>query len=325
MKSGCLCGAADERKTNKEEFMIIVTVCKLLMALAVGYYLNKKDIFTKEVNQKLCTFVIEVCLPLIILTSLSEADGDMSKGLLIKFVLTGGAFYCLLPFIAKGINVLTRIPKEDRPVYEQFYIFGNTLYMGYPVAASLYGTGCIFHLSIFHLGFDILYYTYARWQICKGAGTAGGKLSLRELLNPGTVASLMALAMFFTGVKMPGGAAEVCNFIGEMASPLSMVVIGANIGTYSVKSIFRCDKKLYLVAAIRLLIFPVVVYAVMTLLGFDGIFRGSAVISLGMPVAAMVSMGCTEQGYKEELASAGVILTTLLSLPMVPVLLTVMG
>ena len=33
--------------------MIIVTVCKLLLALAVGYYLNKKEIFSKDVNQKL--------------------------------------------------------------------------------------------------------------------------------------------------------------------------------------------------------------------------------------------------------------------------------
>ena len=305
--------------------MIIVTLCKLLLALTVGYYLNKKDIFTKDVNQKLCTFVIDVCLPLVILTSLSEADGAMGKELLIRFVLVGGVFYCLLPFIAKGINVLTRIPKEDRPVYEQFYIFGNTMYMGYPVTASLYGSGCIFQLSIFHLGFDILYYTYARWQICKGAGTTKGKLSVRELLNPGTVAFVLGLAMFFGGVKLPDGAAEVCNFIGEMASPLSMVVIGAGIGTYSIKSVFSCDRKLYLVAAIRLLLFPAVVYVVMTFLGFDGVLRGAAVISLGMPVAAMVSMGCTEQGYKEELASAGVILTTLLSLPMIPVLLTLMG
>lgn len=305
--------------------MIIVTACKLLLALVVGYYLNKKDIFTKEVNQKLSTFVIDICLPLIILTSLSGTHGEMEKGLMIKFLLTGAAFYCLIPFIAKGINALTRIPKEDRPVYEQFYIFGNTTYMGYPVTSSIYGAGCIFQLSIFHLGFNILYYTYARWQICKGAGIAGGKLSLRELLNPGTVASLIALAMFFTGVKMPGGAAEVCNFIGEMASPLSMVVIGANIGTYSIKSVFSSDRKLYLVAAIRLLIFPAAVYALMSLLGFDGVLRGTAVISLGMPVAAMVSMGCTEQGYKEELASAGVILTTLLSLPVIPVLLSLMG
>ena len=82
--------------------MIIVTLCKLLLALTVGYYLNKKDIFTKDVNQKLCTFVIDVCLPLVILTSLSEADGAMGKELLIRFVLVGGVFYCLLPFIAKN-------------------------------------------------------------------------------------------------------------------------------------------------------------------------------------------------------------------------------
>lgn len=106
--------------------MILATICKLLLALGVGYYLNKKDIFTAEVNQKLSSFVMNVCLPLVVLTSLNEAGGAMGKGLMTKYIIVGCLIYAAMPFIGKGLNALTKIPKDERPVYELSYIFPNT-------------------------------------------------------------------------------------------------------------------------------------------------------------------------------------------------------
>lgn len=298
--------------------MIAATICKLILALAAGYYLSKKDIFTAEVNQKVSYFVVNICLPLMILTSLDQVDDSMSKDVLIRYILIGAAVYAAMPFIGKILNIITRVPKKDRIVYELFYIFPNNMFMGYPVAASIFGSGCIFQLSIFHLGFNILFFTYGIGSICKGKGSEGEGFSLKKIMNPGTIASLAALLMFFSGVHLPASAAEVCTFLGNMSSPLSMVVIGATIGTYSVKNVLTYDYKIYLVAVIRLLLFPVIIYFMMTAFGFEGLLRGVAVITVGMPVASMVSMGCIEQEYQEELASAGVILTTLLSLPVIP-------
>lgn len=305
--------------------MILATVCKLVLALGAGYYLNKRGIFTAEVNQKISWFVINICMPLVILTSLEQADGSVSKALLIKYILTGAVIYAALPFIGRILNVIFRIRKEDRIVYEQFYIFSNNLFMGYPISASIYGSGCIFQLSVFNLGFNLLYFTYGIGSICRAKGGGGEKFSFRTLLNTGTVASLCAILMFFTGLHLPAQVSEIFSFLGELSSPLSMVVIGSTIGTYSIRNVLTYDYKIYLVAAIRLLFFPVAAYVLMTALGFEGLLRGVAVISLGMPVASMVSMGCIEQNYQEELASAGVILTTLLSLPVIPVMLTVLS
>ncbi len=305
--------------------MILATICKLLLALGAGCYLNKKGIFNGEVNQKLSSFIMKICLPLVVLTSLNETGSSMSRGIMIKYILIGGLIYSVLPFIGKGINRLTAVPVDERPVYELAYIFSNNFFMGYPIAASLYGSACVFQLCVFNLGFDLLYYTYGVGMICMAKQGGKGKVDLKQLLSPGTLASAAALVMFFAGVKMPDAAADVCNFLGDIASPLSMVVIGANIGSYSVKSVLTYDKRIYFLAAIRLLVFPAASYGLMTMLGFTGMLRGIAVISFGMPAAAMVSMGCLEYEYKEDLASAIVILTTLLSLPMIPVLIAVLG
>jgi len=305
--------------------MILAAICKLLLALGAGCYLSKKGIFNAEVNQKLSSFVMNICMPLVILTSLNETGSDMSRGLMTKYILVGGLIYAALPFVAKGINRLTAVPAEDRPVYELAYIFSNNFFMGYPVAASLYGSACVFQLCVFNLGFDLLYYTYGVGMISIAKQGGRGKVNLKQLLSPGTLASVAALVMFFAGVKMPDAAADVCSYLGNIASPLSMVVIGANIGSYSVKSVLTYDKRIYFFAVIRLIVFPAVSYGLMTLLGFTGMLRGIGVISFGMPAAAMVSMGCLEYQYKEDLASAIVILTTLLALPVIPVLIAALG
>ena len=76
---------------------------------------------------------------------------------------------------------------------------------------------------------------------------------------------------------------------------------------------------------IRLAVMPIAAYGVMTLLGFSGILRGIAVVTMGMPVASLVSMGCSEYGIYARLGSAGVVMTTVLSLVTIPILLIILG
>ncbi len=300
--------------------MIAVTVCKLLMAMGLGYFLNKKSVFTAEVCQKLSYLIVNITMPLLIITSLGEVMVK-DRGEMILFILAGSGFYAVLPFLAKALNALTRVPKDERPVYEMFYVFSNNMFMGYPVAAALYGPGCIFHLNLFNLGFNLLYYTYGiRCASGKADGVKGCQ-ALKQMINPGTMASLAAILLFFCDVQLPAAFNEVCNYVGNVSSPLSMLIIGAGIGNYSLKSVFAESRQLYFVAALRLAVMPVVTWAVMTLLGFSGLLRGIAVITMGMPVAAIVSMGCTEYGIYARQGAAGVAMTTVLSMITIPVLL----
>lgn len=299
--------------------MVAATICKLMLAVGAGFFLSRKGIFTTEVNQKLSYFILNICLPLLIIVSLNGTD-DMDKGKFALYILTGIGFYLVLPFLAKLINAATRVDKEDRPVYEAFYLFSNNTFLGYPVAASLYGSGCIFHLVVFNLGFDLFYYTYGVKLFERKDGERK-KLSLKEMMNPGLAASILAIILFFCGAELPQSLADACSFLGDLASPLSMVVIGATIGGYPLKELFRGEKRLYFASFVRLLLLPAATYGVMGLLGYSGILRGIAVISMGMPVAAMVSMGCIEHEYNEKLGTSGVIVTTALSLLTIPILL----
>ncbi len=304
--------------------MIISTICKLLLAMGVGYYLNKKRVFTEEVSQKLSYFVVNITLPLMIVTSLNTTETS-DKEELFRYILTGACFYVAIPFLAKGFDILLRVPKGERSTYEAFYIFSNNMFMGYPVAASLFGSGCIFQLSMFNLGFNLLYYTYGIRLFQSGKDKEKEKFDVKKLLTPGTVASVFAIVLFFSGLMLPEAATEVCSFLGNVSSPLSMVIIGASIGTYSLKSIFSDHKRLYFVSVIRLLLMPAATYFILSALGFTGVLLGTATVAMGMPVASVVSMGCIEHQNNEKLGSSGVVLTTILSLFTIPAMLIILG
>lgn len=305
--------------------MIIATIGKLVLAVAIGYYLYRTGVFTVETNQKLTHFILTFTMPLLIITSLNSAElGD--RGQIFFYIIVGLAFYAAMPFVGKLMNRLMKIDKEESPVYEAFYIFPNNLFMGYPVCASLYGAGCIFFVSVFNLAYNILFFTYGNWLFKEADGhkKSAGEI-VKSIVNPGLLSSLGAVVLFLANIKLPDGVVEVCQFVGNITSPLSMIVIGSVIGSYSVKKLLKYSWKIYLICAFRLLIMPTATYFIMTALGFSGAMLGVAVISLGMPVGAMVSMGCVRAKKNEDLGAAGIVVSTILSLLTTPVLLILLG
>ena len=305
--------------------MIIATIGKLVLAVAIGYYLYRTGVFTVETNQKLTHFILNFTMPLLIITSLNSAElGE--RGQIFFYIVVGLAFYAAMPFVGKLMNRVMKIDKEESPVYEAFYIFPNNLFMGYPVCASLYGAGCIFFVSVFNLAYNILFFTYGNWLFKEADGhkKSAGEI-VKSIVNPGLLSSLGAVVLFLANIKLPDGVVEVCQFVGNITSPLSMIVIGSVIGSYSVKKLLKYSWKIYLICAFRLLIMPTATYFIMTALGFSGAMLGVAVISLGMPVGAMVSMGCVRAKKNEDLGAAGIVVSTILSLLTTPVLLILLG
>lgn len=301
--------------------MIVGTIGKLLVAMVIGFFLNKKGILDSGTNKKISYIVMQICFPCMILSSVSNAQsGDKSE--VLKLLITGIVFYIFLPFIAWLLAKCLRPPKNEEGVYRTFFIFSNYFFMGYPVSAALYGQGSVFYLSIFHIIFNVLYYSYGVYLVTGGAGSSG-KAGIKQLINNGIIASLAALILFFFSIPLPDVLTQILSFIGNIATPVSMMIIGATIGTYALKDVFY-NKRLIFVTLLRLILFPVLTYYVMTWLGFSGQVRGIATITMGMPVASAVSMTSIEYSANEKLASMAVAVTTLFSIISIPVMLVML-
>ena len=184
---------------------IAIALCKLFSLLIVGYFLNKKKILDSHINTGLSALLLNATNPALILSSLG-ATGGVAKGDVSKLLVFGLCFYIMLPIFAWLIVHLLRIHPSKRSIAQLLIIFSNTGFMAIPILQTLYGDVSVFYSNILNLPFNFLFFSYGVYLMNREtAGASGGKLNWRKFINPGIVASAIALLLYFCNITLPKG------------------------------------------------------------------------------------------------------------------------
>ena len=220
---------------------IVTTMCKLLFAMLIGFYLFKKDILTKEVNAKLSSLIVQITCPCIILNSLSTVSLK-DTGMILKLFLAGVVMYVIFPILSWIITKIMRVPAHLRGTYMCMLIFSNNSFMGYPVVQALYGDSAIFYITIFNMPFSILFFSMGLYLLKKDAAIESGnyvkeKMNFRSFINNGIIASIASLVIYFANIPMPDIFYSCVGFVGNITTPLSMIIIGASMAASSLGDI----------------------------------------------------------------------------------------
>ncbi len=296
---------------------IVVTMTKLLFTMAVGFYLNKKNILDQETSKKMSAMVVNFTAPLLIISSASQVAGD-NQSVILLMLFSGLFLYFLFPVISLAAAKLVHAPSDCRGVYQCMVMLANTAFMGYPVVQALYGESAIFYTTIFNFGYNILFYTYGSFLMDKDAGQAS-KFEPRRLLSAGFLAGMVALIIPFSGITLPDMILQPCSFIGNITTPMSMLIVGSNMANYPLRDIFS-EKKIYVMAFIRLLVMPVLTAAYMSLLTDDPLLICMTAMTIGMPVGSMVAMASSKYEKQGRIGSISVVMTTICSMATIPIL-----
>ena len=108
---------------------------------------------------------------------------------------------------------------------------------------------------------------------------------LKIILNPPTIAVIIALPLFFCNVPIPEQIMTPIRYLGDMTLPLSMIILGLRLADMRLISLVN-DWKVYMVAFVKLIVSPLLCLGVLMLCGrFLPI--GSTVIIALYIIAAM--------------------------------------
>ena len=307
---------------------IVTTMCKLLIAMLIGFYLFKKNILTKEVNAKLSSMIVQITCPCIILNSLSTVSHD-DTGMVLKLFLAGVVMYVIFPILAWIITKIMRVPAHLRGTYMCMLIFSNNSFMGYPVVQALYGDSAIFYITIFNMPFSILFFSMGLHLLKKDAAIESGnfvkeKLNFRSFINNGIIASVASLVIYFANIPMPDIFYACVGFVGNITTPLSMIIIGASMAAASFGEIKK-ERGIWPMLPIRLAVMPVIVWFFMHLVTKDVTLINICTIGAGMPVASLVAMGAAPYPRQSRWASIGVAISTIVSLVTIPIMAVLLG
>ncbi|MGN0160579.1 MAG: AEC family transporter [Lachnospiraceae bacterium] len=303
--------------------VIISVMIKLFLIMALGYVLAKTGYIDKNTNTKLSGLVSKITSPLLVISSVLASSPDNRMGVL-KVLLAGVVMYIVFIIFAKIVCVLLRFPVKDRPLYECMLVFSNNSFMGFPVLQSLLGTEAIFYSAMLHFAFNILIFSYGINNIAK-CGEKGGtaKFDFKKLINPGFILIIFAFILYISGIRSNGIIYDTIYMVGNVTSPLSMIVLGASLAMYPMKQSVT-DWRSYEFSVVRLFVIPILTFGVCRILGVNDFFTTIVTVTNAMPVASMVLMLGNQAEIDTRVIISNIFVTTVLATFTVPIIVTLL-
>ncbi|MBR5225995.1 MAG: AEC family transporter [Clostridia bacterium] len=283
----------------------------LSVVVFIGVFCRRRSFFTDEVIRGVTQLVVNVTVPCLMITNMQR---PFDAAVLVNFTITA-VLGCLL--IAGGMVaghfIFLRRPRARRAVLSNIAAFTNCGFMGYPIIMAFNPD-----LMIYAVGYNIAY-TVTAWTL--GVMLFKGKegLSLKRiLLNPNIIAACIGIAIFLTGVKLPVILADSVSMLGGLTTPLTMLLIGTRVCGIKVSALK--DPDYHLSALLRLVVFPLIVFALTAPLPLHESVKAVLFLLTAMPPATVIAMQAELYDGDAVFASRAIAYATLLSLVTVPVM-----
>lgn len=295
---------------------IIVAHQVMIMFLLtiVGVFCSKKGLLTEEVARYLSTFLLNIALPSIMLSSLYRPmQYELLAGFGLTFLLA--VILHLLAITASRLLICTRDGQACRT--ERFgVIYANAAYMAIPLIRATLGEDSTFFATAFVSVFLLFHWT-------QGVIELGGSFNPKKLLyNPCILSVILGLLIFGFQIPIPGPVIDTVRLLGGLTTPLSMIITGvflADLKLADLKSL-----RMYWAALLRTIIVPLAGIAIVVAVGASGWFVGAetaclvAVYCFSCPSAVSVILLSASLGKEVLYPSSLVAITTMISLVALP-------
>lgn len=297
---------------------LLSALFKVFALILAGYFLNRKKILDSRVNAGLSALIVYLTDPALIIASSCVVD-PLEKGMVLRLLFLGIGIYLFLPLLAWVLVRLFRIPRNKSGAVSLLLIFSNTGFMAIPVLKALYGDVVVFYSSILNLPFSLLIFSYGLFLLTRDRGE-GLRLSWKEFLSPGILSSILALIIYFTGLRLPGFLQEALSFVGDTTPPLSMVLLGSILAEYPLKGLLS-DRKLNVLMVLKLTLVPLAIFPLAyAVFGGNPELVGYTTLTFAMPAATLSAMLCKQYGGETRTATVGIIFSTALSMFTIPLI-----
>ena len=290
----------------------------LFLVMLVGFLAYKKNYINDNASKKLSSIVVNIANPALILSSVLSMDNTITGKDLITTVILAIAVFAGLLIISIFIPIIFRVEKQSAGAYQVMTVFSNIGFMGFPIISSVYGSSALLYATLFLIPYNILIYTYGIHTMKAGKKEGKEKLKIGQILNIGVIACILAILLFIFHVKLPEFLGSVITMLSNLTAPLSMMVIGASMAVIDWKKLLS-DYRLVLFSLFKLFVLPIIGTLIVKQVISNEVICGVTMVMLATPVGSMTAMLAQEYNGDYELASKGVMLSTLLSVVTLPI------
>ncbi|WP_435361585.1 AEC family transporter [Haloarchaeobius sp. DFWS5] len=281
----------------------------MLVLLALGVGLRAVGVLTPSRRDYLTTLAFYVALPALVFSStvgraLSEV---LVWRLLVGVVVVLGVVAGISWLVHRGRGTPAR---RGVAVVQSYHC--NLGFLGVPFVAATFGGVTAGKASII-LGIgSLVQVTLTVFLLTRiTSGEADVVEELRGLArNPVLIALALGLVGAASNVALPGVILNPLGAIGSLALPIALPAVGASL---TADKGFVDLPTVSVVAAVKLLVMPIVAVIVFTALAASPTTLRAGVVMLAMPTAVSTYIYSSELGGDGDLASATVLATTVVA------------
>jgi len=306
--------------------IIFQQILILSILIFIGIAGAKFEVISPGGKDMLAKLIFNITLPLMLLTNFSRIS-------ITPRLLTNSLHILLLTFLALAFMLLFswfitkafRMPRGEASIFKTHCVFGNIVYLGFPLIAALYGEEGLLYAGMFQLVTNMMIWTIGVVILNQGKNLSILQ-NIRHILNPNSFAVVIGFFMFLFSVKLPHVLMQSFGGLGDATAYLSMVYIGAMMYYSSLKG-FLNRREVYIFTLSKLFILPVILIFVLSKAidfipgGLDRIVIVVLVLLVAMPGMANVVIMAKIFGADDKLATANVAVSTVVSLISLPIVL----
>lgn len=298
----------------------------LFVLIALGWLLVRWRRWPDTITDAINRLVFRVALPAMLFRLMCDfrQGPPVDARLLIAFF--GG---CLLVFVL-GRVIAWRVFKLDGVAGSVFAlggIFSNNVLLGLPIARVMLGDKAIPSVALVLVFNGLILWTLAtvsvEWFKHGALNLKGfGHTAKSVLKNPLIIGILSGTAFSLSGLPLPLMIDQPVTMLGQVAVPLALVALGMSLAGYRITEGLTIS---YALSGIKLIVQPLVVWALAWIIGLPPLESKVVVLLASMSVGVNVYLMSRQFNALTGPAATSMLLTTLFSALTTPVLMMTMN
>jgi len=294
-----------------ESFIFSVNaVLPVFLLVALGFLLRLRGIIDKTFIKTANKLLFNVFFFCRLFDEIWHSDlrQDFDVDLIIA-----GVFGTICCFVVMRLIVPRFLPSV--PVYTSFIqgaFRGNFLLLGLVIVENISGDAGLIKAAMM-MPFTVpLYNILSVLLLAENNKQAGWMGTFKKIAtNPLILASIFGVIASLVGLQLPAVLYKPIQQMGGIASPLAMIILGANITFDKGLAGFKLAM---IGTSIKLVFQPLIMCAIFIVLGFRGPALSVLLVMFGAPSAVSSFPMAAAMGADADLAAQLVVLTTALSL-----------
>jgi len=282
----------------------------LIALIFLGMFLRKWGILQDSDGMTLSRIIVNVTIPALILSSLSQAHFESEKLLLALVMVVSQLLCALLAWIISWVLKLSR-PRRGALILAS--TFTSSAFLGYAVVKEAFhnNSDALADAAIVsELGVATLLFTFGIFIAMYFGNTEVGslKVRVREMLrffySPIFISLIAGISLSF--FKLPvkniilSSFWELLNLISNANTLLVALTIGVMLHFRDLRKVWWI---VLIAVVLKLIVQPLLSYSQAGIFGFPDLWQEIVVLEAAMPTAAMTAVFARKYGCDAELAS----------------------